>query len=276
MFGRPISLASEQRLMILPRRRVFMPGITARATKNGPSRLAAMSARQSSSLKLSSGPRLLIAALLTRISIGASRSSAATAAATAAACVTSNGATSTRQPSRASSAAAVSSLPRWRPLMTTRAPASANPRAMANPSPEPPPVTSARRPVRSNGFARGTICAPHPNPLPARGEHVQLSQPEHVLHVEQALRPFGSLRRDEARRAQRALSEVRARTGPVRQLQALAGAGKDHAMVADNIAAARRGKADRARLAFAGDAVAAEYAVVLQVASQRLRCRVAQ
>jgi hypothetical protein len=31
MFGRPIKLASEQMLRILPRRRDFMPGSTARA-----------------------------------------------------------------------------------------------------------------------------------------------------------------------------------------------------------------------------------------------------
>ena len=57
MFGRPMSLASEQMLMILPRRRDFIAGTTARVTKNGPSRLAAMSERQSASLNASSGPR---------------------------------------------------------------------------------------------------------------------------------------------------------------------------------------------------------------------------
>ena len=62
----------------------------------------------------------------------------------------------------------------------------------------------------------------------------------------------------------------------MRQLDALAGTGKDHAMVADDIPAARRGKADRPRLAFAGHAVAAEYAIILEVAPKRLRCRVAQ
>jgi len=42
----------------------------------------------------------------------------------------------------------------------------------------------------------------------------------------------------------------------VRKRDALAGAGQDHAVVADHRAAAQRGKADRSRLAHAGMAVA--------------------
>ena len=49
MLGRPRSDASEQMLTILPRRRAFMAGSSARVTRNGPSRLAACSARHSAS-----------------------------------------------------------------------------------------------------------------------------------------------------------------------------------------------------------------------------------
>ena len=70
MFGRPRSEASEQMLMILPRRRAFIAGSSARVTRNGPSRFAAISARHSSGVNSSSGLRWFIAALLTRMSIG--------------------------------------------------------------------------------------------------------------------------------------------------------------------------------------------------------------
>src|SRR5271169_2056772 len=248
--------------MILPRRRAFMPGMTARATKNGPSRLAAISARQSSVAKVSSGPRWLTAALLTRISRGASRSSAAIAAATAAAWVTSNAATATEWPSRASVAAAASSLARWRPLMTTWAPAWARPRAMASPRPDPPPVTSAWRPVRSNAGTAATM--------------ERSVNPHDVAHVEQAHEAPGALAGNEAGRAQRAPGEIQARAGLVRELDALTRTGEDDAVIADDVAAAQGGKADRFRFALAGHSLAAENGVALQIAPESLRYRRAQ
>ena len=96
MFGRPMSEASEQMLMILPRRRAFIPGTTARATRNGPSKLASCSARHSASVYSSKGLRLLTAALLTRMSTGPCvRSISAMPAITAVSSVTSNALTLT-------------------------------------------------------------------------------------------------------------------------------------------------------------------------------------
>src|ERR1043166_7767282 len=261
MLGRPRSLASEQRLMIFPRRRVFMPGITARATKNGPSRLVAINERHCSSPKVSSGARWFTAALLTRMSIARSRSSEAMAAATASDRVTSNGATSTRIPSRSSAAAAASRRARLRPLMVTSAPASARPRAIARPRPEPPPVTSARRPVSSKGWRMARSLSP---------------QPQHVLHVEQAGRAGRSLVGDEPRRSQRSLREVEPRAGLVRQLPPLAGAREDDAVIADYIAAAQARETDGTALALARHAMAAEHAIGSQVASQAFRRGFAQ
>ena len=78
MFGRPRSLASEQMFTILPARRAFIPGSTACVTWNGPSRFAAIRSCQSASANVSSGPRLLTAALFTRISTApATRSNSA-------------------------------------------------------------------------------------------------------------------------------------------------------------------------------------------------------
>ena len=58
------------------------------------------------------------------------------------------------------------------------------------------------------------------------------------------------------RGAQRARGERRARARPVRELDALAGAGDHHGVLADDVAAAQRGEADRAGLALAGHAFA--------------------
>ncbi len=50
----------------------------------------------------------------------------------------------------------------------------------------------------------------------------------------------------------------------MRQLEPRAGAGEDHVVVADRVAAAQRGKADIAAVAGAGDAVAAALADLVE------------
>src|SRR5581483_11847463 len=61
---------------------------------------------------------------------------------------------------------------------------------------------------------------------------------------------------DETRRAQRPGREVAARRRAMRELDALARAGEDDRVLADDVAAAQRREADRARRPLAGDAFA--------------------
>ena len=83
-------------------------------------------------------------------------------------------------------------------------------------------------------------------------------RPSDVPHVERVPhRRAGAARAPTiARRAQCAGGEVLARRRLVRELDALAGAGEDHRVLADDVAAAQRREADRARPALAGDALA--------------------
>src|SRR5450755_2144119 len=187
-----------------------------------------------------------------------SRSIAAMPAATASGCETSNGAADAVAPSAPSMDTAASSLARLRPFRTTCAPAAASPRAMAKPSPPPPPVTSAWRPERSNGFAVAIVAIPRCSALA-----------EHVLHVEHARLPLRASSGDEARGTQRALSEIHARRRAMREFDALAVAREYDRVIADDIAPAQRREADRARLAFAGDAMPRVDSVGLQASLER-------
>ena len=75
---------------------------------------------------------------------------------------------------------------------------------------------------------------------------------------------------EEARGAQRAQREGGAAAGLVGDFDALAGAGEQHGVVADDIAAAHRGKADGGRLALAGHAFAAIHRAFRQIPAQRV------
>src|ERR1035437_7563389 len=81
---------------------------------------------------------------------------------------------------------------------------------------------------------------------------VSLVQSEHVLHVVQTARLVGQ----EARRAQAAVCICDAAGGLVRDLDTFADSGKQHRMIADDIATANGGETDRRRIAFAGHAFA--------------------
>jgi hypothetical protein len=76
--------------------------------------------------------------------------------------------------------------------------------------------------------------------------------------------------RQEARRAQAALGIGGAAAALVGDLDALAGAGEQHGVVTDDVAAADGGEADARRVALAGDAFARVDRAVLQVAAERL------
>src|SRR5215467_4384434 len=127
---------------------------------------------------------------------------------------------------------------------------------MAKPSPDPAPVTSARRPVRSKGCAGDIPCS-------------RSAQTENVLHIVEADYALRALDCDETHGAQRSLREGQARGSTVGELDALSESGKDYGMVADDIAAAQRSKADSRGLALAGDSPPGVYGVALQIAMQR-------
>src|SRR5271169_2277642 len=93
-----------------------------------------------------------------------------------------------------------------------------------------------------------------------------LTQAEHVLHIEQAVR----LAREKAHCAQRALRIRQTAPRLVRDFDALADAGKQHRMVADDVAAANRGKADGGRIAFARYAFAGIHRAIVELAAERL------
>ena len=81
---------------------------------------------------------------------------------------------------------------------------------------------------------------------------------------------------DEVRGAQRAGGEILARRGLVRELDALARAGEDHRVVADDIAAAQRREPDGSQLALAGHAFARVDRAVAERATGASRGRLAQ
>src|SRR6202008_2400209 len=81
---------------------------------------------------------------------------------------------------------------------------------------------------------------------------------------------------DKACGAQCALREVRARPRLVRKLDALSGTGEDDAVVTDDVTAAQHGKANRARLARPGRALACIHGARLEITTRRPRCRIAE
>src|SRR5215468_2951786 len=121
-------------------------------------RLTSITWRHSASDSSCGTLRMLIPALLTRMS---SRPRRATVSATilrhwvSSATLTSS--TTVLTPSWASSAAAASAFLTLRPAMATVAPAWARPRAMPRPMPPLPPVTTATLPVRSKSFMAGSL-----------------------------------------------------------------------------------------------------------------------
>jgi len=79
-----------------------------------------------------------------------------------------------------------------------------------------------------------------------------LPDAQHVVHAEQAAR----VACQEARGAQAALGIAGAAAALVADLDALAGAGKQHRVVTDDVAAADGGKTNAGRVAWAGEALA--------------------
>src|ERR1700687_976533 len=109
-----------------------------------------MTLSHSSSSSACGALRILMPALLTRMSIRpSSRKVRSTMAVMAALSVTSATTDIALTPCRLSSATAASDFASLRPTITTLAPASASPRAMPRPM---PPVTIATLPLRSNSF----------------------------------------------------------------------------------------------------------------------------
>src|SRR6218665_3658324 len=87
---------------------------------------------------------------------------------------------------------------------------------------------------------------------------------EHVVHVEQA----GPAACEEPCRTQAALRVGGAAAALVGDLDAFAGAGEQHGVVTDDVAAAHGGETDGGRVAFAGDTFTAVDGAGLQVAAE--------
>jgi len=138
--------------MIRPNPAATMWGTAALQAWYTPSTFTCWTRRQSSSRISWNGARMLIPALLTRMSTRPSSSmQVRTADSTDARSATSAGADRTFRPvAEAISSAAARSSPAVRAISTTSAPASAKVRAISLPRPLLPPVTIAARPVNSN------------------------------------------------------------------------------------------------------------------------------
>src|SRR5665647_2751119 len=81
------------------------------------------------------------------------------------------------------------------------------------------------------------------------------AEPQHILHVGEAGRPRLPTRAHESCRTQGSRREVLARCGAVRKLEALAGAGEDHRVLAHHVTAAQHRKPDAAVASLARVAV---------------------
>src|SRR5258708_6050086 len=140
--------------MILPPPACFITGWTAFEHRNALVRLVFITLSHSSSSSTSGALRILVPALLTRMSIRpSSRLARSIMAPTAFLSVTSAAIDIALPPSCLISATAASDFAALRPTMVMAAPAFASPRAMPSPMPPLPPVTIATLPVRSNnGF----------------------------------------------------------------------------------------------------------------------------
>src|ERR1700733_8977487 len=137
--------------MILPPPAAFMAGWTVCEHRNALVRLVLITLSHSSSESACGALRILMPALLTRISIRpSSLPTRPTIAVTADGSVTSATTDIALTPSLARSAAAAIDFASLRPTIAILAPASASPRAMPRPMPPLPPVTSATLPRRSN------------------------------------------------------------------------------------------------------------------------------
>ena len=101
---------------------------------------------------------------------------------------------------------------------------------------------------------------------------LEVLQPQHIGH---RIKPGLLVARPE-RRVQRAAREDHAVLGAVHQLDPLGGPGEDHAVLADHGAAAQRRKADVARLARAGLAVAAARRMRREIDAAAFRRRAAE
>ena len=167
-------------LITRPQPRAAMRGPNARAHSHGPLRLVSMTASQSASDRSWIGPRMLIPALLIRMSARPSELSMSAASfSTSAALVTSASNAAARRPvCLVICAAASSHAARERPEIATSAPASASAVAMVRPRPRAPPVTSATRPSRRKasrmlrGLPVGSVNAALRGPRLRRGRLV--------------------------------------------------------------------------------------------------------
>src|ERR1700761_365545 len=137
--------------MILPPPAAFIAAWTAREHRNALVRLVEITLSHSAISSVSGGLRMLMPALLIRISIRpSSRCTRSVMAATAASPVTSTVTAMALWPVSDRSATASADFASFRPTMAMIAPAAASPRAMPRPMPPLPPVTIATLPLRSN------------------------------------------------------------------------------------------------------------------------------
>ena len=142
----------EPRLITRPQPREHMPGPRARASRNGAFRFVSTTVSQSASSISSAGPRMLMPALLTRMStVPKPPSTSATSRAISSDRFRSTAKAAQRLPvAREISCAAARQSSRVRLATATSAPTSARAWLIVRPSPRAPPVTSARRPSRRN------------------------------------------------------------------------------------------------------------------------------
>src|ERR1700686_677776 len=137
--------------MILPPPAAFIARWTACEHRNALVRLVLITLSHSAISSACGGLRILMPALLTRMSIRPrSRTVRSTMAATASLSVTSVATEIALTPRALSSATAAINFVSWPPRTAISAPASASPCAMPRPMPPLPPVTIATLPPRSN------------------------------------------------------------------------------------------------------------------------------
>src|ERR1700730_7442220 len=137
--------------MILPPPACFITGCAACEHRNALVRLVLITLSHSSGSSVCGGLRILMPALLTRMSIRpSSRLTRSTILATAALSVTSAMTDIALTPRLRRSATAAFDFASLRPTTAMPAPASARPRAMPSPMPPLPPGTMATLPLRSN------------------------------------------------------------------------------------------------------------------------------
>ncbi len=159
MVGRAMSPMIDDTMMMRPKRCLTISRAASRASRNPAVRSVSMTDCHSSSLVSSSGLRMMVPALLTRMSM---RSSPAMDLFTAAASATSKGRMRATVPASRSVAARDSSVAGSRPLRTSSAPAPASAWAIAQPRPREAPVTSAIFPATLKSGPVAIIRPPDP------------------------------------------------------------------------------------------------------------------